>query len=284
MPDRKKPAAKGQTTGAKPKSKPALNPKIASLKAVASPITKKKAPRKPRKPIAWDRWLWAAAAVNIAVGLLYSPVTSLRSVRVTGAFREDENRIAEALQSAKGKPFAQISDAGITGSLYNMEKVASVEISRNIFGRAVLKISTPVVIARVEGYDNLALIQNGELRTGLPFPKNAPSVSLAESFLSPMPAMVSLLPASEIAALVEKTRQKWPNQDWMVHVDEGGVLSLRKDKGPVVVLGVVHKIDEKIVALEQLLDSQPDLVKKRVRITLTEPSAPAIAPLVFERS
>lgn len=238
--------------------------------------------RKRRRPVAWDRWLWSAAIVNVVAGFLYSPITSMRMVRVYGAHPQDYVAIEQAMQVAQNVPFAQTSDARITSPLMDMERVERVNLQRNIFGRGVLTIHAPQVVARVTNREGIFLTKRGDLRGGLEASQETPWIRLPEDSLRPIPALASLTSLPTMADLVEKTRQNWPNLDWMVYVDEGGVLSLRMEKGPVVILGVATELDEKLTALAQILQSHEDLTSKSVRITLTEPSAPAIAPLVFK--
>jgi cell division septal protein FtsQ len=241
-----------------------------------------KTKRKPRRPVAWDRWFWVAAVVNVVAGLLYSPLTALRVVRVQGASPQDHVAIEQAMQAARFVPFAQASDAKITFPLLSIERVEGVSLQRNIFGRGVLIVRQPQVVAQVTNREGVYLTKRGELRGGLAANEATPWIRLPEDSLRPVPALASLTSLQTMADLVGKTRQNWPNLDWMVYVDEGGVLSLRMDKGPVVILGVATELDEKLTALAQILQTQEDLASKPVRITLTEPSAPAIAPLVFE--
>ncbi|MBX3097222.1 MAG: hypothetical protein KF812_10200 [Fimbriimonadaceae bacterium] len=275
------PAKKKTTPSSKRKPSQAVT---ATKKSVVRPVAKKKPSRKPRRPIAWDRWLWAAATVNIIAGFFYSPVTTLRSVRVVGVAAEDHVAVEQALQGARDRSFAQLTDATIIGPLYNLERVETASISRNIFGRGVLTVQSPTVLATVDGHDNLFMTTTGDLRSDLLSPENVPVIRLPADEFSETPALVSLTPIDVVAGLVQQTTERWPDQDWMVHVDNGGVLSLRKVNGPVVLFGVASKIDEKVGALDQILQTQPELADRAVRITLTEPSAPAIAPLVLERS
>src|SRR5690242_13122103 len=90
--------------------------------------------------INWKAVLTTVLVLNVVMGLMYSPLTSVRKMRVIGAQPHDVDRIDELTKTLRGIPFMSVNKTKFEGAILASRDVSEAEMSHNLFGSAVLRL------------------------------------------------------------------------------------------------------------------------------------------------
>ena len=194
------------------------------------------------------RWLALASAVALVALTVwvvwFSPLLSVREVRVLGAVDVPAGSVLEAAAAPPGQPLARVDVAGVTERVAALPRVASVEVRRGWPSVLVVVVTERTPIAVVPGGSTFAYLD----ATGASFgsvrraPQGFPVVSATtDDALQSATAVVDALPASLRAVVAKVTAG--------THDDV--VLTLTS--GPTVRWGSVEQSDRKAAVLAALL-------------------------------
>src|SRR5690348_172385 len=106
--------------------------------------------KKKKKAINWTAVVWTLFVVNVLFGLIYSPITSIRRLRVLGAQPHDLNRISSLAEGLTGKPFGKVDAAQLESQILGQRDVYNASLSHNIFGSAILRVQYRRPVAVLE--------------------------------------------------------------------------------------------------------------------------------------
>jgi cell division protein FtsQ len=196
----------------------------------------------------YRRWLIGAGAV-LLVGLAvwvvwFSPLLSVREVRVLGAVNVSSESVLQAAAVPAGVPLARVDVAGVTARVSALPRVASVEVRRGWPNVLVVVVTERVPLAVVPdaaGYSYLdatgtSFASVARVPRGLPVVKAA-----SDDALRSAAAVVAALPATLRAAVSTVTAG--------THDD----IVLTLASGPTVRWGSAEQSDRKAAVLAALL-------------------------------
>jgi hypothetical protein len=233
--------------------------------------------RRARAPLNWPAVLWVLALANVAAGLAFSPVTSVRKVRVTGAAPTDHARIEAFSQVARGTPALRLTGAKVESLAQANPAVARAEFRRNVFGRGVLEIEMRRPVAAMAGEVPTLLADDGTVYPGSA-PAGLPRVRLAPALRAPNLALIGLWESQAIAVLCHGLAARFPEIRWTVEVDARGVINLGQPRSGRIVLGSSERLDEKLAALERVIADRPGFLAQVQELNLTVPTNPVFIP------
>lgn len=236
--------------------------------------TKKKAPR----PFPVQALLWSAFLANVSLGLLYSPATSARHIRVIGATAQDHDRIRTHLQVLRSVPCLRSNARRVETLIQAGEAVEGAEFTQNLFARGILRVRRRELAARIEVERPTYLSKHGDIYTDSSSPVAPIRIRLPGLAKAPNLSFSGAWQASDVAHLSNNLVKMLPNSGWVLEVDGVGVLSLYKGSGARIVLGSTDDMEEKLERLEKALNEAPGLLERVSKIDLTSPRAPVYTP------
>ena len=194
------------------------------------------------------RWIVAAGAVLVvalAVWVVwFSPLLSVREVRVLGAVNVPADSVLQAAAVPDGVPLARVDVGGVTSRVSALPRVASVEVRRGWPDVLVIVVVERTPIAVVPDGASFAYLD----ATGTSFssvaraPRGMPVVSATtDDALRSAAAVVAALPAGLRAVVSTVTAT--------THDD----IVLRLAAGPTVRWGSAEQSDRKAAVLAALL-------------------------------
>ena len=101
--------------------------------------------------------------MNVAAGLLFSPVTAMTHLRIVGAQSYDRGRLSNIGQAIKHRPLLRVNEQSVRSRALENQAVASASYRANLFGRGVLTVRYRRPVARVAGLEDLYLSDRGTL-------------------------------------------------------------------------------------------------------------------------
>src|SRR5579885_495653 len=120
----------------------------------------RKSKRKSRA-INWNAVLWTTLIANILLAVLFSPLTSIRRLRVMGAESYDQDRISNLAKTLDGKPFALVPTVKFEGSVLGSRDVQEATLSHNLFGSAILRLTYRRPVAMLASVPHTYLDEQG---------------------------------------------------------------------------------------------------------------------------
>jgi hypothetical protein len=232
--------------------------------------------RKRRSSIRARPLLGWLLALNLAAGLLFSPAMAARRVRVLGAQPVDQPRIRRVLEGLRGVPFFFVHGPELESRLAAAPHLDSVSVSRNLFGRAVVRVFYRRAVARVASQRSLALDPQGVVFLHPEPVRGVPTVFLPGQAFRPWLSACAPFETRSVAWVCERAAAI-PNLDLgSVVLTYQGAVSLRDRSGATVVLGPAERLEEKLERLEVILAERPSLFESVRELNLTAPSRPAI--------
>ena len=215
--------------------------------------------------------------VNLFAGILYSPVTAVRKVRVEGGPLNDQARLANLLQQLKGVPCARVNARRVESEAMRNPEIRSASLARTPFGSAVLHIARRTPVARLFAAPNIGLSTEGVFYPASVLDENLPLVELPGDY--PKAALTigngwRSEDVARLATLVQTIPSKGPVRIALVG---GGRLCLNIDSG-VVNLGDFKRLDDKVAWVSKTLKAQPDLFVNVQSISLVKIDAPMFIP------
>ncbi|MBS1707611.1 MAG: hypothetical protein JSS65_02690 [Armatimonadetes bacterium] len=242
------------------------------------PRAKKRKPQKPRKPVAWGRWLWAGLGLSIAAGMWFSPLTAPRKIRVVGVRNTDEKAVGQALQALVTTPWLRVNRHSVEESVKQTADIATAKYDGNIFGRGVLKVEYRRPVAVVDGSKPALLSDEGDIYAGTFKPDGLPHLTLPTDGEGPWSLLATPLPTKDVSRLANDLKNRFPDTNWTINIDARSVIILVPSKGPQVVLGTSERLEEKVGRLANILSTRPDIVRSATVINLTAPDQPVYKP------
>lgn len=235
--------------------------------------------KRSKKPLPWRAILWTMFLGNTLAGLVLSPVTAVRTVRVVGAPQWDELRVQSILEGLKATPVLAIDVAKVETEVQAASSVDSARLSRTPFGSAKLEVVYRQPVARVMGSKSLFFCADGKTAEFLEPQTPAITVKLPEPSAQPVATLAGAWDFSGLANVCRKLENLPFAKDWIVEMNAFGSVFLQA--GPVVVIefGDTSKIDEKLDALAALFEDHHDLLDRVRSINVTAPARPMVVPL-----
>ncbi|HXH60445.1 MAG TPA: hypothetical protein VNI20_03725 [Fimbriimonadaceae bacterium] len=230
------------------------------------------------KPADPAPWLWSILAVNILIGLLFSPVTSLATLRVDGANPIDQEAIGAIVQSAKGAPALRVDRNTIQSAVERISSIEQASLRVNVFGRGVLTLNYRTPIATVAGSPDTYLSDSGTVYVSHakkslkgvvepPAPTNAQNLSVFGAWRS-----------AAAAKMCENMVQRLPDLEWRLVVAQAGYVSLQLSDGGIVEFVSFDDTETKVAKLAEILHSDPKLFQKHKKLNLSSPLKPTVEP------
>jgi cell division protein FtsQ len=220
---------------------------------------------------------------NLIAGALYSPVTSLRKVRVEGAGEFDQLRLQRLLASLKDVPCAQVNARNIESLALDLPEARSAELTRNPFGSGLLKIRYKRPVARRFNGGNLALTADGVLYSADRLPEDLPTFNLPTDEPVPALALAANWQPARIAELAMAAREMAPQNAIRIDLNPSGVVCLNMGSGRVV-LGSTDNLEKKLQVLRERLEQNPMELSEVESLILTSPDNPSVVRKKVETS
>jgi cell division septal protein FtsQ len=226
--------------------------------------------------INWKAVLATVLVLNVLTGLMYSPLTSIRRMRVIGAQPHDIDRINELTKGLRGIPFLSVKSTKFEGAILASRDVSEAALSHNLFGSAILTLKYRQPVASVVGTPHAYLDDQGVIfASPEPYPELR-QLDLGQEYLQPGVAYTLPWPSQQVAELCTKLNTVEELKGDVVHVEATGRLTISGEKGYTVDLGGAEQIDEKLRKLERMLEEDPNLLSNVQTLSLVDPARPAI--------
>src|SRR5580693_6242422 len=101
--------------------------------------------------------LWVLLGANLVLGLCFSKITSVAHARLEGVLPSDKGRIEGILAQIQDVPCLRIDARHIESLVMSNPEVDRAELSRNIFGNALLTVTYRTPTAKLDGNDKILL-------------------------------------------------------------------------------------------------------------------------------
>ncbi|MFN3683796.1 MAG: cell division protein FtsQ/DivIB [Fimbriimonadaceae bacterium] len=215
-------------------------------------------------------------ALNLAAGVACSPAMAARRVRVIGAKTVDQARMRGVLKGLEGVPYFLVNEPELESRLAAAPHLDSVSVSRNLFGRAVVRVVPRRPVARIASQRSLALDPQGVAFLHPGPVRGVPTVFLPGQAFRPWLSACAPFETRSLAWVCERA-SAIPSLDLgSVVLTYQGAVSLRDRSGATVVLGPAERLEEKLERLESILAERPSLFESVRVLNLTAPSRPAV--------
>jgi hypothetical protein len=217
--------------------------------------------RRKRRSIDPTRLLWVLLVANLISGLFFSRLTSIGQIRVEGAQPTDEKRIQALLVRVHDKPSLQVNPREVETWLQSKGAVAKAEMTRNIFGRALVSLEYRRPVGAIEGMKGVAISRDGtvfqcdEDLTGLP------TIRPPKDALEPHITLTGTWNSRDVAGLASELADISHARGLRITSSDEGRLSIIIGSKFAVDLGDSTRLDEKIDYLKGQLDAKPDLLE-----------------------
>ena len=216
-------------------------------------------------------------AVNLVVGVAYSPVTAIRRVRVEGAPKADEVRLTKLVQKLRGVPCIRIDPRFVESEALQNPELRSATLSRTPFGSAVLRVGKRTPVARVFAAPSVGLTAQGVLYAATELPETLPAVKLPNDY-----PVVSLTLGNgwrtvDVARLAGLVQGLPSGETARIDLENGGRVCLNIGGGRVI-LGSCHELDKKVALLGKFLRDRPTLFVNFASVNLVDADAPTFTP------
>lgn len=239
---------------------------------------KRKRSRLRPKPILWLLIMGVAAA-----GIWWSPITSLRSVRIEGALPSDRNRLEGIAAKLHDIPLIRIDPRVTESEVLENPEVLHAELNRSLFGTGLLKVTYRRPVARLLGHPNILLDPQGVLYKANSTPDTIPQIQLP---VNGPPTLLTLTSNGQPQTMAKLAQDvlKLPVSDVIrIQVEPGGVVCLNMGTGRVI-LGSLDDLDKKLSVLRERLATKPNELNEVQELNLTAPESPSFIPKEHRRS
>ncbi|MBV6502263.1 MAG: Cell division protein FtsQ [Fimbriimonadales bacterium] len=238
--------------------------------------SRRKSKRRRRAPVPWGVvWIIAFVAVT-SIGLYTSQLTRITSVRVLAAPYGDKQRLLNILKKLEPLPALQVDSTSVQRSIESKRFVRDSQFTRNVFGRAVLKVEYRKPVAWIRGTTGWFVDEEGVV-----FPsrgEKSPPIGVDKSVLPRSPLVTLGGPGllQDAALLAKAVQESGLNLHGVIWIDERVRLCLNSSLGAKVTFGSGKDLDLKLKALKQALASEPSLLESAKEVNLVVPDAPAV--------
>lgn len=232
--------------------------------------------RKTRKRLNWGPIYLLLFIVNVFVGIFHSPLTSLTRVRVVGAKDADQARIVRILEGQRGVAALQVNPQQIESNTLMVTQMRSAGFNRNIFGRATLRITYRVPVARLDKPSNVGIDREGAMFSAADLDPKLPVVVPPANAYDMQASLLGTWPIARIAELCEEVPEIFPDESLRLDVETKDGVCLNRASGTKIALGRPDDFPKKIRVLRQVLSERPGILDRLEMLNLTYPDAPAM--------
>lgn len=233
--------------------------------------------RRKRRPLNLPPILAILLIANVGAGVAYSRLTSVVKVRVVGAAEADRERIEGILGDLKDKPALSINPRAVETRLSERSAVAKAEMTRNVFGRAVVTVEYRRAVAKIVGRPGVGMSRDGVVFQTIEPLGDLPSVVLPEEANRPVLALTGTWRSGEVGALAAETQDIAEGEEKTFIPDANGGLCLNIGSKFAVQLGLPTRLDEKIEYLRRKLEEDPGLLASSKTLILVSLDRPTYA-------
>lgn len=92
---------------------------------------------------------WSLALLNITAGCLFSPITSLTKLNLTGVHPDAQPQVKEDMERLEGIPYALLHRGWVEDRLMTEGNGQGIKWKGNIFGRASIELVEREAVARI---------------------------------------------------------------------------------------------------------------------------------------
>lgn len=210
---------------------------------------KRRAPAVPAEAL-----FWGLALFNITAGCLFSPITSLTKLTLSGVHPDAQERVKKDMERLEGIPYALLHRGWVEDRLLVEGGAEGISWKGNIFGRASIQLRERTAVARVfhEGMpDDLVIDRDGRF-----FRSAAPPVGLpllvSPSRLTEATGMILSSWEAATAGRFLSELQGLPGLE--VSVSEDSSFSVKRGE-EWVQLGALASIEEAVEAVKGSLSA-----------------------------
>ena len=239
----------------------------------------RKSKRKKKTSLNWTAIVWTLFVFNLLLGLFFSPITSIRNMRIVGAQPHDQDRIQSLAQALRGRPFGRVGAKQFESDILRQRDVYSASLSHNLFGSALVRVQYRTPIAELSGFPRTYLDADGVI-FGSPEPyQGLRQLALDPEYAEPGMALTLPWPAKQVAELCTRLSSFDQLKDAAVHLDQTGRLLISREDKHTVDLGGTEQFDEKLAKLKAILEDDPQVLDRVSSLSLADPARPATKPL-----
>lgn len=214
---------------------------------------------------------WLLLAINVAAGLLFSPLTSATKVAVVGAEPFDRARLAKELRALEGQPWSAGTAIKIQSKLLELPDVSRARLTQNLFGRGLLDIAYRDAVAQLDKAPGMVLASDGTVYLSVRTWEGLPALSLDPVLQKPIVALWQPWKPRAVAAVCRALERLGSPRDFSVRVDARGVVCLNRHAGGRIVLGSTENLDQKLDKVREALREEPGLLKPGFDFDVTVP-------------
>lgn len=232
--------------------------------------------RRKRRPIAWEPLLWVLLAFNIFAGLYASRLTSMILIRVEGAQPDDRARIKAILERVHSQPALQLNKHETESRILAKSAVREVEMTRNIFGRARVKVTYNRPVAAIANMPGTALSEQGNVFQTSEDLTLLPKVWMPSSARMPIVSLLGSWESRETARLAIQSVDLPGSRELEIIASEDGGLCLNIGSKFSVELGLPEKLEDKLAAVRNMIEDSPDVLNSGQTLNLVSLDLPSI--------
>lgn len=234
--------------------------------------------RKRRRKIGFrPEVLWFLLGLNIALGVALSPLTSIRTVRIEGAYPYEKSRLDSIAAKFRGRPALTVNPWDVESQALKNPSIKLARFKRNIFGRATLELEYREPVAELEGHKGVYMDAEGQLFE-LPYAFVVPKVEVPDSVRSQGFTVLRAWNARELANVCKRVGESRLGDRVSIVLDSSGTVCLNTGSGTQIWLGDMSRLDDKFQTLDEQLSANPSLLSQAKEIRLTNPDRPVYVP------
>lgn len=219
----------------------------------------------------WPVILWAITALNVVFGLAYSRATAATIIKVTGARSEDHAQITKDSQFLRDVPCFRANKALFEEKIRFLPHVKSAELRRNLFGRAEILVQLRTPVATVGS--NSLLDEDGVVYFAAPPPEQMPRIEL-DAGLSATAGFGSLYPLAKASDLAREVASRASLRGATIVLRRTGSVALKVVDGPVIELGRLEEIKQKMKAYDEQFAINSQLLEESLSLSFVDPARP----------
>lgn len=214
---------------------------------------------------------WLLFVVNVAVGVMFSPLTAATKVAVVGAESFDRERIAKELGALAGQPWSAGTATTIQGKLLDLPDVRTAHLSQNVFGRGLLELTYRDAVAQLDKAPGMVLGSDGTVYLSARTWEGLPVLSLDPVLQRPIVGLWQPWKPREVAAVCRALERIGSPREFQVTVDARGVVCLNRKTSGRIVLGSTEMLTQKLDKVREALREEPGLLKPGFEFDVTVP-------------
>jgi len=223
--------------------------------------------------------VWILVLINVACGLVFSPVTAATHVRVYGARPSDQARITRELQWLNDRPCVTVDKPSVEEQIYRNALVKSVDLSQNVFGRAELKVEYYRPVAILKNAQNCVLTEAGFICAAPNPPAGLPLLELYPEGTGPDFSLSMTWEPANVVDICDRATKQGIIKNLSIAITRNGSVCLNSGGTGRVVLGAPDELEEKFDQIQKILTAEPDLMAQGKELVLIAPRKPVTRPM-----